>query len=128
MTETTTPPPDRPAPKSTGPTLQVIIAQDGDGWAAQAIEVDYATGGDSVKDAMERFTVGLKRTADAQMMQKANLSNLKTPAKPEEWVPLLTNGYRLTNIVNIVRRAVNLRRHGLVYDAIAFIITASVKD
>lgn len=48
-----------------GLTLQVIVAEDGGAYSAQALELDYAAAGDSVDDAVARFRAGLRATLKA---------------------------------------------------------------
>ena len=38
--------------------LRVVVWQNDDGWMAQGLEIDYAAGGVSIEDVMERFSTG----------------------------------------------------------------------
>ena len=38
--------------------LRVVVWQNDDGWMAQGLEIDYAAGGVSIEDVMERFSIG----------------------------------------------------------------------
>jgi hypothetical protein len=68
--------------------LQVIIAPDGNQWVAQAIQIDYAAGGDSEEDAKLRFEMGLEATIHEHLKMFGHLDNLLVPAPAELWRPL----------------------------------------
>lgn len=63
----------------------MVLAPDGAGWAAQAIEADYAAGGGSEVDARMRFRAGLEATARLNLEKHGDLSRLLRPAPPEAW-------------------------------------------
>lgn len=57
-----------------GVRLQVLITDDGSGhWFAQALEVDYAAAGTSLKDVQESFERGLTATIDEHLKLYNNL-------------------------------------------------------
>ena len=103
-------------------TLQVIVAADGSGWAAQALEVDYAIGGESVADVKDRFMTGLRATAEAHLARNGTLAELKKAAPPEAWAPLAIQ--REGGETRIEREPMDLRRAGLTFDTVAYIVVA----
>ena len=113
--------PERPT--NAEPTLQVVVAYDGDGWTSQAVELDYAASGEDPEDAKTRFLIGLEATAEAQLAAVGNISALKKPARPEDWARLLVEGFTRTLMMTIERRPLDLRRHGLEQRTVAFIVT-----
>ena len=101
-------------------TLQVIVARDDDGWAAQAIEVDYAAGGNSADDVRRRFLMGLGARAAEELRKTGTLAQLKTPAAPEDWIGLVT-GTDAT-VARVEREPLALRSVGLTFDTVAYIL------
>lgn len=70
--------------------LQVILAPEGNSWIAQAIEFDYAAGGDSVEDVKQRFEDGLHATIQEHFNMHGNLHHLLNSRAPSElWLDLL---------------------------------------
>ena len=104
------------------PTLQVVLAPDGGGWAAQAIEVDYAACGDSDTDARKRFCAGLEATARLNMERHGNLSRLLRPAAPETWSHLLARTGSPASMPRISREPVDMRKSGIQFRTIAYVI------
>ena len=104
------------------PTLQVVLAPDGGGWAAQGIEIDYAACGDSDTDARKRFCAGLEGTARLNMERHGDLSRLVQPAAPETWAHLLARTGGPATTPSILREAVDMRKSGLDFRTIAYII------
>ena len=103
-------------------TLQVIITADGHGWAAQALEIDYAACGDTVPDTKVRFLAGLEATANAHLNKHGNLANLRRPTAPEVWTSLAFRTQPEFTVARIEREPINLRTAGLEFDTVAFIV------
>ena len=70
-------------------SLQVIVAEDGKGWIAQGIELDYAAGGDSYDDAIRRFGAGLRRTVE---LAGNDPRKMLRSMRREHWTNLLGDG------------------------------------
>ena len=60
--------------------LHVILVQQGDGWVAQGIELDYAAGGESQDDVKARFERGLIRSIHLHLNEFGDLDRLNVPA------------------------------------------------
>lgn len=67
-------------------SLRVLIIPDGKGWFAQGLEIDYASGGDSLEDAKKRFQVGLEATIHEHLKIFGNLDRLIKTAPEEDWL------------------------------------------
>jgi hypothetical protein len=65
--------------------LRVMIVQDGVGWFAQGLELDYAAEGTSFKDAQVRFQAGLESTVDEHLKANGHIQKLLRPAPGEVW-------------------------------------------
>lgn len=72
--------------------LQVIIAPDGDQWVAQAMEIDYAAGGDSKEDVRQRFQDGLEATIGEHFKRFGGIDDLLTPPPASYWRDLVKTG------------------------------------
>lgn len=73
--------------------LQVILAQESvNSWVAQAIEIDYAAGGESFDDVKAKFESGLCATVDEHLKLFGNLKKLLQPAPSELWLDLIGDG------------------------------------
>ena len=103
-------------------TLEVIIAADGPGWSAQALEIDYAACGDTVPNTKVQFLAGLEATAIAHLETYGNLSNLLQPAAPEVWTSLAFRTHPGITVARIERESINLKTAGLQFDTVAFIL------
>ena len=116
-------------PAEMTPTLQVIIAADGDGWVAQGIEIDYAAGGDSPTDAKERFQIGLEATARASLETNNNLSAFLRPANINTWMPLVVKGAASKGTFRSETDHVDMREVGLLTRTITYVfIGATAAD
>ena len=69
--------------------LHVILGQDGDGWIAQGIELDYTAGGDSKDDVKVRFEHGLIRTIQLHLNEFGDLGRLTVPVSTAVLADLL---------------------------------------
>ena len=69
--------------------LHVILAQQGDGWVAQGLELDYAAGGTSKDDVKSRFELGLIRSIQLHIRQFGNIDRLNIPAGTQVLAGLL---------------------------------------
>ena len=105
-----------------GPRLQVVVERDGDGWAAQAIEVDYAACGNDEADARNRFLIGLEATAKLHLDKHGDLSRLLQPAPTEVWTSLLKPKFDAARRMRIEKEQINMREAGLLFTAISWII------
>ena len=108
-------------PAEMTPTLQVIIAADGNGWVAQGIEIDYAAGGDSPTDAKERFQIGLEATARASLDANNNLSAFLRPASIATWMPLVVKAAARKGIFRTETNQVDMREVGLLTRTITYV-------
>ena len=107
-----------------GPRLQVVLAPDGDGWSAQAIEVDYAACGNNEADARNRFLTGLEATANLHIARHNNLSRLLKPTATEVWTSLLKPPSGAGSAMRIEHDEVDMRNAGLLFTSITWIVLA----
>ena len=70
--------------------LRVVVWQNDDGWMAQGLEIDYAAGGVSIEDVMERFSTGLALTLRENQKAFGTVDRVLKPAPAELWKPFLT--------------------------------------
>ena len=70
--------------------LRVVVWQNDDGWMAQGLEIDYAAGGVSIEDVMERFSTGLALTLRENQQAFGTVDRVLKPAPEELWKPFLT--------------------------------------
>lgn len=68
-------------------SLKVLISgNDGDGWIAEGLEVDYFAGGATAKKAADNFVKGLQDTIKIyNTTEGTDISNLLKPAPLEVW-------------------------------------------
>jgi hypothetical protein len=69
--------------------IRVIIVPDGDAYFAQAIEIDYAAQGATVKEVKKHFEVGLESTIEQHLRIYGTIKELLKPAPVEAWLELL---------------------------------------
>ena len=69
--------------------LRVVVWQNDDGWMAQGLEIDYAAGGVSIDDVMERFATGLALTLRENQKAFGTVDRVLKPAPEELWKPFL---------------------------------------
>lgn len=77
--------------------LRVIVWQTIDGWMAQGLEIDYAAGGTSVEDVMDRFVDGLAMTLHLNQKNYGTIEKVLKPAPVEYWQKFLTGKARPTS-------------------------------
>jgi hypothetical protein len=69
--------------------IRVIIVPDGDAFFAQAIEIDYAAQGASVKEVKKHFEIGLESTIEQHLRIYGTIKELLHPAPVAAWLDLL---------------------------------------
>jgi len=69
--------------------LQVILAQQGDFWVAQGVEIDYAAGGTTLEDVQKRFEGGLGQTIQEHLRLYGHLDRFLVSAPSEAWLDLV---------------------------------------
>ena len=104
--------------------LHVLVAPEGDGWNAQALNADYAACGTTAADAVARFRLGFERTMLAGE-QAAGQRTDPTWAAPEDWIDVLheicrSGGFRT------LRETLAETKHG--FDEIAYVIANERRD
>ena len=71
--------------------LHVIITPDGDGFHAQALEIDYAASGESIEDVKEAFVYGFLETIRTHLSKFGDLTRfVRRQAPGEVWAEFLT--------------------------------------
>lgn len=65
--------------------LRVMLSKDGSGWFAQGLEIDYASGGDTVQETKANFEVGLSLTISEHLKMHGNLDKFLKVASNEAW-------------------------------------------
>jgi hypothetical protein len=66
-------------------SLRVMLLKDGDGWFAQALEIDYCAYGSSVDKVKELFSSGLCKTVHEHLEMHGRIDGLLSPAPKEAW-------------------------------------------
>jgi predicted RNase H-like HicB family nuclease len=56
--------------------LHVLLAQDGEFWVAQSVEIDYVVQGNSIEEAKKNFENGLEATIDLNLRMYGNIEGL----------------------------------------------------
>jgi hypothetical protein len=72
--------------------LRVLVTPDGDGWFAQALEIDYSAGGDSIEDVKARFERGLTLTIGKHLETYGSIDKLLVVAPREAWAAFYAAG------------------------------------
>lgn len=111
-----------------GTRLQVIVAPDGDGWVAQGIELDYAAGGRDAVHVRKRFLAGLEATANLHLELYGDLSRLLQATATNVWTNLMNRKSRAEGRFAIRRESVDLRKAGLLFDTIYWIVCPEQDD
>lgn len=65
--------------------LHVLLVQDGDGWFAQGLEIDYAATGSTIDETKNNFAEGLSLTAHEHLTIFGDIHKLLVPAPAEAW-------------------------------------------
>ncbi len=65
--------------------LRVLVTSNEDGWVAQGLEIDYAAGGTSVQDVLERFATGLACTLDEHFKAFGTVEGMLKHAPEDVW-------------------------------------------
>lgn len=65
--------------------LHVVIVPDGKFWFAQGLEIDYATQGETLEDAKQKFESGLAATIHEHLKVYGQLRNLLRVAPQDAW-------------------------------------------
>jgi hypothetical protein len=71
--------------------IRVLLFQEGEHWIAQGLEIDYASAGESLADAQERFITGLSLTMEEHLAKYNSLTKLVRPAPQHVWQMYLEN-------------------------------------
>lgn len=72
--------------------LRVIICPDGDGWFAQGLEIDYASGGDTIVEVKKNFEKGLEGTINLHLQMYGDIEKFLKAAPEEVWKELYRAG------------------------------------
>ena len=70
-------------------SLRVFVTNEGEGWFAQGLELDYAASGDSLENVKENFENGLIDTIHEYLKIYGSLEKFIKTAPQEAWEPLL---------------------------------------
>ena len=65
--------------------IRVFLVPDGEAWYAQALELDYAAGGNSIEEAKTNFEEGLIATICEYLKYYGSIEKFLKPAPPEDW-------------------------------------------
>jgi hypothetical protein len=79
--------------------LQVIVAQEGKLWVAQALEFDYAAGGETLEDLKARFEAGLYSTIQENLSMFGNIDKLLSTKPAAEYTLDLLKNPGLTKLI-----------------------------
>jgi predicted RNase H-like HicB family nuclease len=63
--------------------LRVVIVADEGSWFAQGLDIDYAAQGETIEEAKENFSRGLRATINQHLCSHSNIRNLLKGADPE---------------------------------------------
>lgn len=90
--------------------IRVFLVPDGSGWYAQALDLDYAAGGNSIDEAKENFQIGLAETVREHLKYFGNIAKFLVPAPPEDWKEYLSapeslNLYSTIDAFDLVKQA-----------------------
>lgn len=69
--------------------VRVVIVQDGDGWFAQGIDINYGTSGATIRQAQQNFEAGLSLTIKANLQRLGNIDRIMRTPEPSIWIPLI---------------------------------------
>lgn len=70
-------------------SLRVLITEDGGQWCAQALEIDYASCGESIEEAQHQFEKGLANTAREHLRLFGTLKHMLKVAPSKVWEEFL---------------------------------------
>lgn len=91
--------------------LRVILAQEGNHWFAQGLEVDYVAQGPWIEDAKENFETGLASTLYENLQIHGTIQPLLVPAPVEVWKERFDPGSSAKRYTHVsVHRIRNLER------------------
>lgn len=65
--------------------LQVLLSNDGDGWFAQGLQIDYAACGSTIDEAKKNFEEGLAQTIVEHVRMYGEIDRLLKVAPQEAW-------------------------------------------
>jgi hypothetical protein len=83
--------------------IRVFLVPDGEsGWYAQALDLDYAAGGNSIEEAKENFSTGLAETIYEYLRYYGNLKKFLRPAPADDWAEYLATPATLLNLYETV--------------------------
>jgi hypothetical protein len=84
--------------------LQVILVNECGMWVAQALEFDYAAGGETKADVKQRFEQGLRETIQQHFKMFGNLDKLLTTKPAPEYTLDLLNNPKLVHKYSCVSK------------------------
>ena len=91
--------------------LRVVLAQEGNHWFTQGLEVDYVAQGPSIEDAKENFETGLASTLYENLQIHGTIQPLLVPAPVEVWKERFDPGSSAKRYTHVsVHRIRNLER------------------
>lgn len=90
--------------------IRVFLVPDGSGWYAQALDLDYAAGGNSIEEAKEKFQIGLAETVREHLKYFGSIKKFLVPAPPDDWkeyldAPESLNLYSTVDAFDLVKQA-----------------------
>lgn len=65
--------------------LKVLLSNDCGMWFAQGLEIDYASAGNTIEEAKDKFESGLKKTIAEHLILHGSIENLLKIAPQEVW-------------------------------------------
>jgi len=69
--------------------VRVVIVPDGDRWFAQGIDINYATGGATIRETQRNFEMGLSMTIRANLQRLGNIDRIMRTPDADVWMPLI---------------------------------------
>ena len=111
--------------------LRVVVAQEGNHWYAQGLEIDYVAQGPSIEDARENFETGLAATLHENLRILGTIQPMLVPAPVEVWKERFSPGSgakRYTHIsvcrIRSLDRLESALPHRLPFQAIKYLQAA----
>lgn len=69
--------------------LRVVLANHGDHWTAQGLEIDYCAVGTSLAEAQKRFEMGLSATISVNLKEYGTIEHMLRIAPVDVWQQFL---------------------------------------
>ena len=102
--------------------IRVLLIPDGDGWFAQALEIDYAAQGDTLPAAKREFEDGLEATVHAHLQKAGDIKALLRTAPNEMWELASDPTVRLRRYSQVTQHHVIREKSN--YEGITYLIAA----